>query len=205
MRYRRRRRKAYAFPTEVILGFTVIGLLLLLFPQFLRSEEFTTFFPYIGITLAVFAAVVAAVTLWVLNRRRVRRLRALQLSQVDAMDGVVFERYVGEILKTAGFSVQFTVSSNDFGVDILATKNGKKYAVQLKRYKDAIGSHAIMEVVAGMQHYACERAIVVTNSTFTPSARKLAESTNCLLIGREQLSQMILDFQSKKPIEYLTW
>lgn len=59
-----------------------------------------------------------------------------ELNKIDNMNGLDFERYVAKILRINGFAnVNLTKSSGDFGVDITARYNGKKYAFQCKRYK----------------------------------------------------------------------
>ena len=65
------------------------------------------------------------------------------------MTGVEFEQYVGALLKHQGYKVQFTSTSNDFGVDIIAWKDGCKYVIQCKRYKDSLNREAISDAVAG--------------------------------------------------------
>jgi hypothetical protein len=94
------------------------------------------------------------------------------------LDGLEFEDICATVLKDKGFKkVRVTKASGDQGVDILANKDGKKYAVQCKLYSRPVGNKAVQEVYAGMSYYDCDAAIVMTNSTFTKSAIDLAEST----------------------------
>ncbi|MCR5837371.1 MAG: restriction endonuclease [Lachnospiraceae bacterium] len=94
------------------------------------------------------------------------------------LDGLEFEDICATVLKDKGFKkIRVTKASGDQGVDILASKDGKKYAVQCKLYSRPVGNKAVQEVYAGMSYYDCDVAIVMTNSTFTKSAIDLAEST----------------------------
>ena len=94
------------------------------------------------------------------------------------IDGLQFEDICATVLKDKGFKkVKITKASGDQGVDILAYKDGVKYAVQCKLYSRPVGNKAVQEVFAGMSYYECDAAIVMTNSTFTKSAVDLAEST----------------------------
>ena len=53
-----------------------------------------------------------------------------KLAAVDAMDGHEFEYFCAELLKENGFvNVEVTQASGDFGVDVLAEKDGVTYAV----------------------------------------------------------------------------
>ena len=75
-----------------------------------------------------------------------------------------------------------TKGSGDFGVDVTAHRAGHKYAVQCKYYSSPVSLSAIQEAVAGKALYNCDRAMVVTNSTFTKAARELANANNVLLL-----------------------
>lgn len=101
------------------------------------------------------------------------------------MNGLRFEDYCADILRRNGYKhVQVTRSSGDQGVDVLASRKGKKYAVQCKYYSGAVGNKAVQEVMAGQVYYNCDAAIVMTNSTFTKSAKELAEKAGVELWDR---------------------
>ena len=92
------------------------------------------------------------------------------------MDGYQFEYQCAEILKRNGFSrVQVTQSSGDQGVDIIAHKHRKKYGIQCKYYSYPVGNKAVQEAYAGANFYDCDKAMVMTNLTFTRSATELAQ------------------------------
>ena len=92
------------------------------------------------------------------------------------MDGHKYEHAVAQFLRHNGYSnVIVTRASGDYGADIIATKRGRKYAIQCKYYSNPVGLKAVQEVVASKKHYRCSRAMVVTNNTYTKAARRLAE------------------------------
>lgn len=64
-------------------------------------------------------------------------------------------------------------------------------AIQTKCYSGTVGNHAIMEAVAGAKHYGATKCMVVTNSSFTKSARELAESNKVVLWDRKILKEKI--------------
>lgn len=91
------------------------------------------------------------------------------------MTGVDFERYVADKLRARGYhDVRFTPATGDYGVDILATKRGKVYAFQCKCYTGSVGVSAVQEVFSGSRKYQADKAVVITNSRYTPNARTLA-------------------------------
>lgn len=111
---------------------------------------------------------------------------------VDGMDGHDFEYFCADLLRKTGFSdVRVTPGSGDQGVDVLASKDGIKYAIQCKNYASALSNTPVQEVSAGKQFYGCHVGVVMTNSTFTPGAIQLANATNVLLWDRTKLSELI--------------
>jgi restriction system protein len=145
--------------------------------------------------LIVVIGIAMAELLWYSHVKTVAKLRALHLSDIDTMTGVAFEHYVGTLLEQQGYQVRFTSASNDFGVDIIAKKEKDIYAIQLKRYTGTVGRVAITDAIGGLAKYGCTRAMAITNSYFTSSAKELAAVNQCVLIDRDQLAQWILDFQ----------
>lgn len=93
----------------------------------------------------------------------------------QVLNGYQFEQTCAKILQSKGyFDIEVTKSSGDQGVDIIASKGLVKYAVQCKYYSSPVGNKAVQEVYAGAKYYDCSNCIVMTNSTFTKSAKELA-------------------------------
>ena len=111
---------------------------------------------------------------------------------IDYMDGHDFEYMVSEILKKNNFNnVKVTKGSRDYGIDIIANKNGLKYGFQCKRYIDNVGVKAVQETFAGANYYGCDVAVVITNSYFTKNAQELASELNVKLWNRDVLKKYI--------------
>lgn len=116
-------------------------------------------------------------------------------------DGHDYEYFVAEYLRRTGFSqVEVTKGSNDYGVDVLATKDGIKYAVQCKYYSSPVNLKAVQEVVAGAPCYGCNAAMVVTNSTFTKSAVNLATANGVILLSNVNRLPQIINEQKPEII-----
>ncbi|WP_159459780.1 restriction endonuclease [Scatolibacter rhodanostii] len=99
------------------------------------------------------------------------------------MTGYEYEEFAASYLRSHGYrKVKITKASGDFGVDIIAHKHWKKYAVQCKYYSRTVGNAAIQEAVAGKAYYGCNAAMVITNSTFTRPAKELAHVNDVQLI-----------------------
>ena len=115
-----------------------------------------------------------------------------ELACVDAMEGHDFGHWGADLLRDLGFTkVEVTRGSGDQGVDILAEKDGIRYAVQCKRYHSPLGNKPVQEVHAGKEMYQCQIGAVMTNRYFTPSGREIAEKTGVLLWDRDWLRDAI--------------
>lgn len=117
---------------------------------------------------------------------------AFTMNMVDNMDGHSFEHFCAELLRKNGFvNVSVTPGSGDQGVDVLAVKDGIKYAIQCKNYASPLGNTPVQEVSAGKTFYHCHVAVVLTNSVFTEGAKQLAEATGVLLWDRKKLDELM--------------
>ena len=154
----------------------------------------TDLLPYI-------AGLFAFLLLLTLVHRIRRKKHYYSLAYIDRLEGVAFERYIAEILPLCGYDdIRTTPASRDFGVDILANKDGESTAFQCKRYASAVGLSAIQEVFTGMAFYNTDRAVVVSNARFTDNARLLADTIGVELWDRDTLSALLtqLDGQYRR-------
>jgi len=121
--------------------------------------------------------------------------RLLTIEQIDRMHGLTFEAYVCRILETQGYIVENIRASNDYGVDAVVSRGKDSIAIQIKRSKHPIDRRAISDASAGKDFYKCNRAMVVTNSTLTDSAKKFAQAIGCQIVERRELLVWIAEFK----------
>ena len=121
------------------------------------------------------------------------KIDAIELMRyIDTLDGYDFEKICGYILCCNGFvNICVTSGSKDRGIDIIAEKNGMKYAVQCKHYSSNVGNHAIQEAFSGKSIYNADVAVVLTNSYFTQQAEQDARTLCVELWNRSKLLNMI--------------
>lgn len=113
------------------------------------------------------------------------------MSEIDNMDGTRFETFVAELFTNLGYRAENTKLSGDQGVDVIAKKGNQILAIQAKHYNQAVGNHAIMEVVGGAKLYNATLCYVVTNNYFTKSAKELAAANNVILWDRDKLIEKL--------------
>ena len=112
--------------------------------------------------------------------------------QMDDMEGHEFEYFCAQLLEDNGFQdVEVTRGSGDYGVDILAEKDGVTYAVQCKCYNAPIGIKAVQEVYAGRDYYDRMVGAVMTNQYFTAAAVEAAGKLKILLWDRGYVESMM--------------
>lgn len=111
------------------------------------------------------------------------------------LDGLGFEKVVAEIYRDNGYEADVTKASGDFGVDVIAVKDGIRYAIQCKYYSSKLNGKPIQEVVAGAVKWGCQRYVVVTNNEFTNPAKELAVANGVQLVDGEMLKMM--DFKNR--------
>ncbi|MVW71728.1 restriction endonuclease [Bordetella sp. 15P40C-2] len=111
--------------------------------------------------------------------------RPLKLSTHSV--GIAFEKDCAEILRQVGWKARITVASGDQGVDIEAERDGFTIVVQCKHYSAPVGNSAVQEIAAGALHYGANRGVVVSKSSYTASARRLAQTTGVLLVDFDDL------------------
>ncbi|MBZ6485164.1 restriction endonuclease (plasmid) [Priestia aryabhattai] len=117
--------------------------------------------------------------------------KTITLADINLMSGERFEHFLVDLLQNLGFRAKVTKLSGDQGVDIIAKRKGKIYAIQAKRYAKTVGNKAVQEVVAGKEFYKADVSWVITNSDFSPHAIDLADKTKTILWNGNKLNNMI--------------
>lgn len=116
------------------------------------------------------------------------------LHAIDQMEGHNFEHWCAKLLEDIGYTnVSVTQGSGDYGVDVLASKEGIRYAIQCKCYSRDLDSKPVREVNSGksMPIYDCHIGAVMTNRYFTKSAIEEAKANHILLWDRDWIKKAI--------------
>lgn len=137
-----------------------------------------------GLCCAVFCVLLLGFIWW--------RKRHPKVAQIDLLEGHEFENYCAELLREHGFlEVEVTKMSGDFGVDILASKDGITYAIQCKRYQGPVGVEAVLRTYGGRDYYDRMVGVVMTNQYFTGPAVEAAKKLKILLWDRGYIDSML--------------
>ena len=87
--------------------------------------------------------------------------------------------------------MEVTKGSGDYGVDILAEKEGVTYGIQCKCYAEPVGVKAVQEAYAGKEYYDRMVGAVMTNQYFTQPAVEAAKKLKILLWDRGYIESML--------------
>ncbi len=105
--------------------------------------------------------------------------------------GPQFELYLTNLFKELGYQAKHSGKAGDQGADLILKKKNYVYAVQAKYYTDNLSNTPVQEVVGSLKYYNANQGVVITNSSFTKGARKLAKANNVILIDGEDLKKLI--------------
>jgi restriction system protein len=149
-------------------------------------EALLPLFPSLAATAALLVLVAGAGI--VIRMRRDRVFHGATLHSIDTMDGTHFEIFLAELFLHLGYRVQRVGMSHDFGADLVITSSRQRVVVQAKRYAGNVGIGAVQEALGAVHYYRGTRAMVVTSSGFTESARELAARSGVELWDRQRLA-----------------
>nr|WP_309566492.1 restriction endonuclease [Bacillus thuringiensis] len=156
-----------------------------------------------GITVIVLICGMQMCYRLIQKQKRQRVLVKSGIRDIDQMDGRQFEFFLEVLFKELGYRATVTNESHDFGAD-LTFEGRNKVVVQAKRYgmKNRVGIKAVQEIYAAKAFYKAEQAWVVTNSTYTSSAKRLAKACDVKLLDRAALQEFIVQVNpEQKPAD----
>ncbi len=135
-----------------------------------------------------------------INKKNIEK--ALQTKQYDEMTGIEFENFCANILRGNDFKdVKVTKASADHGIDVLAKKDGRYYAIQCKRYNSNVGNKAVQEAYSGKDIYKADVAVVMTNQFFTKQAMQDARNLKVELWDRDKIYELQMAGMKKSEKE----
>lgn len=111
---------------------------------------------------------------------RFRRVK--QLEQIQMLDPVEFETFVGWLYYRDGFTVRSTSTSGDQGIDLRLKKGKKRLIVQCKRYSGTVGQPTVRDLYGALHHTGADGADLVTSGRISQQAESWAAGKPIRLI-----------------------
>lgn len=109
----------------------------------------------------------------------------------DTMTGLEYEEYIEALAYNYGWEPRRTAASGDHGADVIITHGEVRVAIQCKKYSLPVGNKSVQEIYSAKDFYECDHAVVVTNSSFTKSARQVADSLKVYLVHHDELEKCL--------------
>ena len=108
-----------------------------------------------------------------------------------------YEHIVAEHFESKGFKTQVSQYSNDYGVDVFATKGKIKIAIQAKMFGNStrpINRQMIMELHGAKDYFDCTKAVMATNGRIIDNALEVAEKLKIEIL---EIPAIKTNFKSK--------
>ena len=112
------------------------------------------------------------------------------IGDADIISGEHYETLCRNLLQAQGWRVDTTPVTGDQGADLIAEASGRRVVIQCKFHARPIGNKAVQEAHAAVGFHAGDHAAVVSNASFTRSARQLAQANGVLLLHHDQLADL---------------
>ena len=87
-----------------------------------------------------------------------------------------FEQHIADLFYNMSYEIKLTPKSYDYGVDIIATNQDEKIAIQVKMYESrSVNYKDIMYLYAGREYYDCNKGLLITTGYCDKLAVAVAE------------------------------
>jgi restriction system protein len=119
------------------------------------------------------------------------------LDDIRALSWRQFESIVGEAFRRRGYSVvENAVDGADGGIDLALRKDGERFVVQCKQWKQwTVGVKPVRELAGVIAGAEVAGGFFVISGRYTEEARRFASSVNIELIDGDALAEMIQGVQ----------
>ncbi len=135
------------------------------------------------------------VTGWFADAKCVfRYTRKEALNAEDILKGYEFESLVFKLFKRQGYNVDFTAQGNDCDYDIRADKEGKYYAIEVKRWNRTVSQSMLNRSIERLRQAAQSedrkpKPVLVTTAVNLPQDKSLQD--DIIVIGLQNLLYMV--------------
>ena len=131
-------------------------------------------------------------------KRRTLYKHYKSISELLALHPQQFEEFVASLYEHQGYRVEaVTAYSGDHGIDVVVSKDGKRYAIQAKRYHHSnhVGAAEVREFYGSYVGGDFHGGIFVTTSSFSKQAQAWAVDRGMELIDGTKLTTMLRPYE----------
>ncbi len=147
--------------------------------------------------LLVFTLLVGALGFWAYRKwsnykRWLKSFSNSKIEQIDESSNHLLEHRLQMFFTQQSWKLSINPENGHCGANLVGTDNqGRKVVIQAKRYQSLVGFRVIQKVLEARDYYGAERALVVTNNSFTVNAQNLASNHEVELWDRTRLIEAL--------------
>ncbi len=136
------------------------------------------------------------------SRKRKQLDSQQSIDSIHKLSWQQFEELVGEAYRRQGFRVvENDGAGPDGGVDLVISKEGKRFLVQCKQYRSQkVGVKVVREMFGLVSAEQAAGGVIICSGQFTRDAIQFAQNKSLQLVGGEQLLQLVSAVQSDPKI-----
>jgi large-conductance mechanosensitive channel len=104
-----------------------------------------------------------------------------------------FEEFIAKLFRKMGYDAHTTTKTGDYGIDVIAKKDGKKIGIQCKQNKigNNVGNVVVQSTLGSMWKIKADKSIIITTSDFTTQAEEQAKEAPIELWDRHYLKEIV--------------
>ena len=121
-------------------------------------------------------------------------LAMASLEQLQGMDAYDFEELVGKVWEAKGYDTHVRQGSQDRAIDVEAVQEGQRVLIQAKRYSsdNKVGAEDVRKYATlWQQEPGATEVILVTTSSFTSEAKRIAMDQNVTIVDGQGFVDMM--------------
>ncbi|MBL7100949.1 MAG: restriction endonuclease [Nanoarchaeota archaeon] len=104
-----------------------------------------------------------------------------------------FEEFIAKLFRKMGYDAKKTVSTGDYGADIIAKKGDETIIIEVKKYSKGnnITPKEVQRTLGAMWKHKAEKAIFITTSDFSVRAKEVEKEGPIELWDKKTLHKMV--------------
>lgn len=120
-----------------------------------------------------------------------------ELIQLNNLPETEYIHLLKKLFEKHRYVALITKDIETFNVDLILWKGTRKYIVQIIKGANAVDIRKVQQVAVNIKTYSADGAMIITNQSFTPSAKKFSSLNHILLIDHDELINMMQDENKK--------
>lgn len=190
--YYRRKSKKVSLTDDLLKGFGILSLI------FIGSIFYKQYF-----SALIAGLICVGIILFFLYKNKAKQkyfANQKTLQDLRNLTPTEFEQYTADLFRRLGFSTEAVGGAYDGGIDVIATKDGKKHYIQCKKFINRQVSVGDVRNFYGavVDKLFDAKSYFITTNIFTLEAERFAQDKPMELIDGKRLMELVEQVELKK-------